>query len=208
MPRYGALIVFEGVNGAGKTTIIDMIAAYYDDVNIPYSKYKFPNRSGPYGDKIDQYLKGTLKIESKYDILDMFARDRKHVCEQIKKDIQDGMIVLCDRYIFSAIAYQVPLYITSTEVIKNYCTVIGYFDKDMPMPDLVFLVRGDFLRERGIVTKEIFHYVNDNQRELYNILHMVTSQYTTTTIELSNRRGKQHSTAADVLSEIHTLLNY
>lgn len=203
----GALIVFEGVNGAGKSTIIKNLTSYYDDINIPYSLYKFPNRNGPNGIKIDKYLKGEIKIKSKYDVLDMFAKDRKYVCEQIRADIREGKIVICDRYIFSAIAYQIPLKFMSQECIRKYCAVIGYFDKDMPMPDITFLVKGDFLRKRGIVTREIFHYVNSKQRELYDILYSVISQYHTNKIVLHNRKDQQYFVTLSAIAEVYNYIN-
>ena len=67
-PR-GLLVVVEGVNGAGKSTIINNIVSYYKDMEVPHSLYKFPNRSGPTGEKIDKYLKGEIKIKSKYDVI-------------------------------------------------------------------------------------------------------------------------------------------
>lgn len=199
----GLLVVIEGVNGAGKSTILKNVCAHYDDLDIPYSLYKFPNRSGPNGKKIDQYLKGELAIPSKYDVLDMFAEDRKHACDQIKRDIAEGKIVLCDRYVFSAVAYHIPLGTKDLGVISNYCNVIAYFDKDMPMPDITFLVKGDFIRERGIVSKEIFHYVDLKQRELHFILGTVIKKYSANLVRIYNRTNAQHNVASDVLNEIH-----
>lgn len=203
MSSKGLLVVFEGVNGAGKSTIINNIVAYYTDLEIPHSLYKFPNRSGPDGDTIDKYLKGEISFDSKYDVLDLFARDRKYVCSQIKQDLENGKIVICDRYIFSAIAYHVPSNILDRRVVRKYCSVIGYFNKDMPMPDLTFLVKGDFLRDRGIVNKEIFHYVEGKQRALHDMFRMVIGQYETLFLELRNRRGSQYFVAVDAIAEIH-----
>lgn len=203
MEPKGLLVVFEGVNGAGKTTLINNIISYYKDLNIPHSLYKFPNRTGPTGEKIDKYLKGEISIPSKYDVLDLFAKDRQQVCEQIKQDVRDGKIVICDRYIFSAISYHIPHDIIDRKIIKKYCSVIGYFDKDMPMPDITFLIKGDFLRDRGILTKEIFHYVDDKQRELHDTFRMVIGQYQTMFLELRNRRNRQYFVAVDAITEIH-----
>lgn len=203
MASKGLLVVFEGVNGAGKSTIIENIVLYYKDLGIPHSLYKFPNRDGPIGEKIDKYLKGEISIPSKYDVLDLFSRDRRDVCSRIKQDIEEGKIVICDRYTFSAIAYHIPPNIMDARVIKKYCSVIGYFDKDMPMPDISFLVKGDFLRDRSILNKEIFHYVDGRQRELHDLFRTIIGQYQTIQIELRNRRNRQYFIAMDAITEIY-----
>lgn len=202
----GILVVLEGVNGAGKTSLLKIITDYYDDIQVPYSIYKFPDRNGKNGKKIDQYLKEKLSITSMYDILDMFAQNRKQVCRRIENDIANGKIVLCDRYVFSSIAYQIPPCVTCSNKIAKYCAVIGHFDKDMPMPDITFLIKGNFLCDRGIVTKEIFHYVDSKQREILNILGVVVSQYATKKVEVQNRRGKKCMTAIDMIREIDNYL--
>ena len=171
----GILVVIEGINGAGKTTIINELVTHYRSIHIPVAVYKFPNRNGIHGKRIDAYLKGDLSISSKYDVIDMFAADRKSVKDNIRDDLHNGKIVICDRYIFSAIAYQIPLHVSDMQKIRAYCNVLGNFDKYMPNPDVVYLIEGNHLAKRGIARKEVFHYHGDKSRSMRNILHKVIS---------------------------------
>jgi dTMP kinase len=152
----GALIVFEGINGSGKTTLINMLKTYLNQNGFKVKIYKFPNRQSPIGNKIDMFLKKEIQIESKYDIIDMFAKDREYANEQILTDLHDGYIVLIDRYIFSGIAYQINHDATDL-MIHSATRIIGHFDKNILMPTMVYLIKGDHLEKRN-EKKERYHH--------------------------------------------------
>ena len=186
----GILVVVEGINGSGKTTIINELKNHLDFSNMKSSYYKFPDRTGVLGEKIDGYLKGSISITSKYDIIDMFAQNRKAVKCDIVKDLYDGKIVICDRYVFSAIAYQIPGHITDAKKIHRYCNVIGYFDKEMPLPDLIYLVDGDHLNKRRGIVREIFHDTTGNgAKNKKQMLYSVINNFTNRFLILKNREG-------------------
>lgn len=198
MVRKGLLVVVEGINGAGKTTIINELVKYYHTTYIAFSVYKFPNRNGVDGSQIDRYLKGELTISSTYDILNMFARNRSVVCNQINLDLKNGMLVICDRYVFSAIAYHIPERVSQAHIISSYCKVIGYFDKCMPVPDVTYIIDGNHLIKRGIVHREKFHYIGDKARRLTNLLRIVANHYTENCVVVDNTHGYL-SIAADFI---------
>ena len=181
-------MVIEGINGAGKTTIVNDLIERFGVLQIPVSVYKFPNRNGPNGSKIDNYLKGNVLIQSKYEVLDMFAADRESVRENINADLEMGKVVICDRYVYSAIAYQIPLSVSEEKKIRLYCNVIGYFDKCMPIPDIVYVIEGDHLDKRGIAKHEVFHYLGSRSVRMNVLLKKVISQYTRPNV-VKNKTG-------------------
>lgn len=199
----GLLVVIEGINGAGKTTIINQLINRYKSLRVPIAVYKFPNRNGIHGIRIDQYLKGQLKIESKFDVLQMFAEDRMSVQEFIKQDLEECKIVICDRYVFSAVAYHIPLHISDPKKIHMYCNVIGYFDKDMPTPHAVYLIEGDHLAKRGIVNRERFHYNGSKSHQLHNMLYKVIRTYTDHYALLKNKNGKVDQVVNYIVNDLN-----
>ena len=50
----GLLVVIEGINGAGKSTIIYEMMKHYKATGVDVSLYKFPDRSGDHGGKINE----------------------------------------------------------------------------------------------------------------------------------------------------------
>lgn len=187
--KQGILIVIEGVNGSGKTTIINEVKKQLEVSRIPAAFYKFPDRNGENGKKINDYLTGIIKIDSKYEILNMFAENRRAIKDKIYEDLQSGKVVMCDRYVFSAIAYQIPSHINDIEKIVNYCNVIGHFDKEMPMPTMTYLIDGDHLLKRGIVNREIFHHTGSIAKQLKSKLFNVINYYTKDFLLLKNAEG-------------------
>lgn len=162
MKTRGLFIVFEGVNGSSKTSTINEIMKY----SIKYGRvkvYKFPDRSGYMGDVIDDYLNKRLEITSTYDKLDIFSKNRLYYLEEMIELLNDGVTIICDRYVYSAIVYQFPInrYVNDL-YIYHMASIIGYFDKFMIKPDLIFLLDADFLNKRSN-TNELYHYNNERQ---------------------------------------------
>ena len=202
MEYIGCLVVVEGVNGSGKTTIISQLVEYLNESKIAVSTYKFPYRDGYRGKEIDDYLKKQTTEKSMYDVLDMFADNRKSMIGAIKNDLVRGNIVICDRYVFSAIAYHIPLDVKDKEIIKNYCNVIGYFDKDMPVPDMVYLIQGDHLRKRKDSIVELFHSTGDKAQARHRLLSKVIESYSKNFKVLENKLNKSHVVATLMYSQI------
>jgi len=201
----GLLVVVEGINGSGKSSIIKEVANHFERTGRPIVVYKFPDRKGLYGSHIDRYLKGELTISSKYDILHMFAANRKPIQPQIINDLEDNKIVICDRYIFSAIAYHIPNTVNDMSVVHNYCNVIGYFDKHMPIPNIIYMIEGDHLSKRSSIM-EIFHHTGTKAQKLRNMIYNVIRNYTTRFTLLSNETGHMHEVVNYIITDIENCI--
>lgn len=195
----------EGVNGAGKTTIINELVKRYTYLKVPIVVYKFPNREGVNGERIDNYLKGKISITSKYDILDMFAANRASYRNQIVRDVNSGKIVICDRYVYSAIAYHIPLKVQNPEVIDAYCNIIGHFDNTMPIPHITYLIQGNHLEKRGIVKREIFHFLGSKSTRIHDMIRKVITSYTHRYCILKNQNGKLDTIIRYIMADINMM---
>ncbi|MBW4477440.1 MAG: dTMP kinase [Tolypothrix brevis GSE-NOS-MK-07-07A] len=103
----GKLIVFEGVEGCGKTSQIQLCQEWLKSLGVSVVVTREPGGT-PLGLDLRRLL---LEVENK-KIADttellLYAADRsQHVEEELKPNLEKGNIILCDRYTDSTIAYQ------------------------------------------------------------------------------------------------------
>jgi dTMP kinase len=99
------LIVLEGIDATGKTTISKMLKELMESRGFSVALYVYPNKTSIYGSIIKLFLDSKLSLTPEEQfflyILDMF-RDREDVLSKLSK----GFIVIMDRYFTSTIAYQ------------------------------------------------------------------------------------------------------
>lgn len=101
----GLLIVFEGIDGTGKTTQIAALAEYLRGLGRDVVITREPT-DGPYGKRIRQLYVDRSLCNPKEE-MELFVNDRRqHVAEVIAPALAEGKIVLSDRYYFSTVAYQ------------------------------------------------------------------------------------------------------
>ena len=105
-PCRGLLIVFEGLDGAGKTTQLGMLDDYLRSGGRGVVCLREPT-DGPWGQKLRRLMvegRGGVTREKE---LEWFLNDRReHVDQQIRPALDQKQIVLLDRYFFSTMAYQ------------------------------------------------------------------------------------------------------
>ncbi|MEM5879243.1 MAG: dTMP kinase [Candidatus Aenigmatarchaeota archaeon] len=96
--------MFEGPHGSGKTTQSKLLKNYLDKQGIPtiYTKE-------PYLEELKRIIDKYSFVEdeiSPYMLLYLHAADRFAHVEYIKKKIEDGNVVIGDRYLLSSCVYQ------------------------------------------------------------------------------------------------------
>jgi len=126
----GLLVVIEGIDGAGKTTLAEGLADWLRGVGAKVATGKEPTR-GPWGMQLrDSATAGRLtpEDESRLLILDR----RQHVQEFIKPALQRGEIVILDRYFPSMLAYQGAAGLNLEELIEA--------NSFAPQPDVLLLL--------------------------------------------------------------------
>lgn len=106
MVRKGKFIVFEGIDGAGSTTQIELLYKYLINKKILVAETCEPT-TGTIGRLIRDVLQKKIKVSAKSLQL-LFCADRAdHLENEIIPSINAGKIILSDRYFFSTIAYGV-----------------------------------------------------------------------------------------------------
>lgn len=105
--KKGRFIVFEGIDGSGKSTQIKYLKKHMEENNKLFYETREPSDS-PMGVLIRQILTGKIKTDNKA-IAALFVSDRiEHILNPecgLKAKIDSGVNVICDRYYFSSYAY-------------------------------------------------------------------------------------------------------
>lgn len=129
----GILVAIEGIDGAGKTTQINLLKTYFEQLGLIVSVFKEPT-TGKYGRIIRQLAISGRHVVTPERELDIFILDRIDNCKNnIKPALDRHELVIMDRYYFSNIAYQGALGIDRNIILrKNENVAI--------IPDLVVIL--------------------------------------------------------------------
>ena len=105
--KRGKFIVFEGLDGSGKTTQMKLLSKFLESKGQPCYSTHEPTDS-PFGGLLKSCLTGRIDTDERA-IAALFAADRlDHVTNGvngIEKKLAEGVNVFCDRYYFSSFAY-------------------------------------------------------------------------------------------------------
>ena len=126
------LISFEGIEGVGKSTQINLIQEWLKIKGFSSKLIREPG-STEFGEKIrDLLLSNDSDISAHTELLLMFAARAEMVNEHMVDSKED--IILCDRYFHASIAYQGYGRKLSLELIENLIQNIN-----CPIPDLTII---------------------------------------------------------------------
>jgi len=102
--KRGRFITLEGVDGAGKSTHLDAVAAQLRAVGIDVVVTREPGGT-PVGESLRRMLlRDPMQLET--ETLLMFAARHEHVHQVIKPALTQGRWVVCDRFTDATYAYQ------------------------------------------------------------------------------------------------------
>lgn len=127
----GLFIVFEGIDGTGKSTQLHLLAEKLRGMGYAVVATREPT-DGPYGQKIRELFvdRGAVSREEE---LELFIADREqHVKEVITPALADGCVVICDRYYLSTVAYQGANGMDPEQILKK--------NENFPVPDLAIIL--------------------------------------------------------------------
>ncbi|BCJ87439.1 dTMP kinase [Effusibacillus dendaii] len=117
----GLFITFEGPDGAGKSTQVKKLADWLSASGIACRVTREPGGT-PLADKIRQMLLDPANeaMVPKTEALLYAASRAQHVAEVIRPALQNGQVVICDRYTDASIAYQAVGLGLSPDMIRRW----------------------------------------------------------------------------------------
>ncbi len=194
----GFFIVFEGIEGSGKTTQAILLSE-----KLKHKDYYVIQTKEPGGTKFGEKIRNILLHEddiSEITELLLFLADRKeHIEKLIIPSLENNKIVISDRYFYSTLAYQIGGRKLNEDIVKqlNYMIVGDW------IPDIVFYIDIDV--EESIKRKK--HSKLDRiEREEFFFHINIRNEYLKMVNENKNFvliDGKQH-----IEDVHHTICNY
>lgn len=152
MDKSGLFIVIDGIDGCGSTTHCKLLAEYLEHKDFQVELTSEPT-SNAIGRLIRQNILRWKKDIPKVDAL-LFTADRYLHNNRIKQCLQDGLIVICDRYLESTIAYQSSQGLPTEWLLE--------LNKFIIQPDLTFIL--DIEPELALKRKQL-----DNPEKFENV---------------------------------------
>lgn len=142
-PR-GIFIVFEGIDGSGKTTQSKLLCEELRRRGVDAVWTREPT-DGEWGKKIRGIAAGGREGTTLEEELSWFLNDREeHLREEVIPALERGAVVVCDRYYHSTMAYQGALGLDPEHIRR-----LNEETREFPKPDLVIYVYVEPGRGRG-----------------------------------------------------------
>jgi dTMP kinase len=148
-PSQGRLIAFEGVEGAGKSTQVELLRQALEKAGRRVVTTREPGGT-PVGEQVRSILLDPAStLDARTEALLFAAARAQLVAQVIRPALERAEIVLCDRYLDSSLAYQGAARGLGLEPVA----AINGFATEGLLPDLVVLLRVDpaegLARQRG-----------------------------------------------------------
>lgn len=194
----GKLITIEGIDGVGKTTHTNRLIQHLQNQNLPIV-YTYEPGGTPIADRIRAIIRDEQNagMSQKAELMLFLSSRAEHIQKVIKPSLQQGKIVICDRFIDSTIAYQgygQGLDIDILHTLNAYVT-------DSIVPDLTIWLDLDpqlgFARKGGKDTTDRMETYN---HEFYNRVYQGFA-----TISAQNPRIAQIN-ASGTVEQTHQLI--
>ena len=200
----GLFVTFEGIEGSGKSTQIELTRAYVEAQGYPCLVTKEPGGT-PLGEEIRDLLLGrrALRIDPLAELFLIEAARAEHISEVIRPALSDGQIILCDRYTDATIAYQGyarGLDITlitqmnqwATDGLMPHCTIV----LDLPVEVGMARAKGEDRFERE--EKKFHQQVRDG--------YLRIAQQEPRRMKVVSAEGKRPAIQGEIQRIIHPLL--
>ena len=101
----GRFVTFEGLDGAGKTTQVRVVAEILGERGLDVAITREPGGTR-LGERLRDILLGDEPIVPDAELLLLFAARAEHIATRIRPALRRGAWVLCDRFTDASYAYQ------------------------------------------------------------------------------------------------------
>jgi len=205
--KKGCFIVFEGIDGAGKTTQTQLLLKKLEALGKKVYLTAEPTALES-GKKLREVLGGKIK-KSDCEIAAMFTLDRiAHNIDPewgISKLLSEGAVVICDRYYYSTLAYQ------GSTVDYGWVRALNADCPEIMHPDLCIFL--DLTPEksmerisRGRETTEIYENEATLKKVRDSFMRVIEDMGKTDKISVIDASGDIEKIADEIFLEVSKIL--
>src|SRR5436305_1652515 len=158
MRARGKLIAIEGIDGSGKRTQVELLASALRAMGHSVCATGFPQYESWFGNMVGQFLNGELgpleTVDPHFTAL-LYAGDRFEAKPKIQAALNEGKVVLIDRYIGSNLAHQsarAPA--EKRDAFRRWIEHLEYNIYDLPREDLILYLRVPPAEAQKLVTQK------------------------------------------------------
>lgn len=142
----GKLIVLEGIDGAGKSTMVEKTTEYLESRGERVKFYHFPMYGhNEFSKIIAAYLRGDfgeLDEVNPYFVANAYAMDRFLFKPELEESLSTNDVVVLDRYVLSNIAFQ-SIKASDPAAMRGWIHALEYDFLKLPRPDLELVIDCD-----------------------------------------------------------------
>jgi len=166
-------IVFEGLDGAGTTTQMKLLAEACDKSDVS-CRATFEPTDKPIGRLVRSVLQKQI-VTTPLALAMLYAADREdHLYNPVNgiiNDLDNGKMVICDRYFYSSLAYQgVECDYDKIASINDFPAPQYIFYIDTPVEECLRRITGRGLTEELFEKKDFLEKVRQNYEKIFSTL--------------------------------------
>jgi len=213
----GKLIAIEGIDGSGKRTQVELLTAALRERGHTVFATGFPQYDSWFGKMVGQFLNGELgsleSVDPHFSAL-LYAGDRFEAKAKLEAALDNGQIVLVDRYIGSNLAHQTARVVPEKRAaFQEWIEHLEYGIYGLPNEDLVLYLRVPAVEAQKLVALKSARSYTSAQKDLLeaSLRHLedaaqmydaLARRTNWNTIECFDSRRNQMRSAEDIAKEV------
>lgn len=222
----GKLIVIDGVDSSGKQTQVEILYDKLKAEGLKVKRISFPNYESNSSALVKMYLAGDLGTNpdelDPYAISTFYAADRyiSYITDW-KKDLDDGYIIIADRYVSSNMIHQAAKIkdINAKKIFLDWLDSFEYGVYKLPRPDIVIFLNMPVEQAVKLMADRKNKITGDEKKDIherdvaylqesYNNAMFIANEYSWNIVNCVNNSAvrKIEDIASEIYSDVKNLL--